>query len=384
MTAATKAEVEQIMASRAVATEMMVQMRNRFLVDETSGTIRYLPDHMTKIWACNRAEETLKATKWYELFLWMVEKKGYEWRGITREEEADIRIDQEDESSDEEAEEEESIGPLEEFEVFNAIDMKRAEKQMMADVDVMSFTRNDEKHLLARKISGCATASDIAALKKYGVQKYFRQELPIDDICTVLSKKRAVLNACSMLKLSIKERGTFFLVDAHGKKEYDFLRSDYLVLRHMDHLLRMLGYTGLRDRETRINVMALDAVDQDGAVPTTWTLMEKAPTTWIRRGAVPMTWIKAEKLEAARKLREGVLEKLGAIRKLRKQDRNRANSITLEIKGILKRLLGLQLQGERKMKRGARYSVHTIQEMEDIWRLLALTTISSGPSGRQP
>lgn len=46
MTAATEAEVAKIMASRDVNTNMMVQVRNRFLEECRSDTIKYLPDNM--------------------------------------------------------------------------------------------------------------------------------------------------------------------------------------------------------------------------------------------------------------------------------------------------------------------------------------------------
>lgn len=409
MIAATEAEVTKIMASRDVRSDMMIQMRNRFLVDDTSDTIKYLPDHMTKIWACNRAEETLKVKLWYPLFFWMVEMKGYEWRMITPDEVTEVGADEDDDDDDgeensgggEDDEDESSDGPLEQFQVFNAIDMKEAEKQIMAEVDVTSFTRNDEKHLLSLKISGNATPSDIAALKKYNVQKHFRQELTIDDICTVLRKKRAIVNACSMLKLTVQERAEFFLVEAHGKKEHDFLRVDYPVLRQMDHLLRMLGYSGLNDRTAVINVMALDEFDGTDAVARavaqegegtdeaalegegtdemaqegvregegTDEMAMEAEDTDERAEEGEGTEDAARKAEATRKLGEDVARKLAIIRKLTKKVRIKTNSTTAEIKGILKNLIGLQLKGERIMERSARYSVHTIKENDDIWRV---------------
>ena len=389
MIAATEAEVTKIMESRDVRSDMMVQMRNRFLVDDTSDTIKYLPDHMTKIWACNRAEETLKVKLWYPLFFWAVEMKGYEWRMITPEEVTEVGADEDDDDDDgeessgdgEDDEDESSDGPLEQFQVFNAIDMKEAEKQMMAEVDVMSFTRNDEKHLLSRKISGNATPSDIAALKKYNVQKHFRQELSIDDICTVLRKKRAILNVCSMLKLTVQERAEFFLVEAQGKKEHDFLRADYPVLRQMDHLLRMLGYSGLNDRTTSINVMALDEVEGTGEMAAQGG--EGTDESGYEAQEGEGTEDAARKAEATRKLGGDVARRLGIIRKLTKQDRNRANSTTAEIKGVLKRLLGLHLKGARG-GRPDRIFGHKIQEVDDIWRVARIDNIFFMRNGRQP
>lgn len=87
------------------------------------------------------------------------------------------------------------------------------------------------------------------------MQKLFREEQTVDEIYTVLRKKRAIMNACSMLKLSIEERVEFFLVEARGKDEHDFLHSDYLVLRHTDLQLRVLGYSGLKDRTRSIYLM---------------------------------------------------------------------------------------------------------------------------------
>eukprot|EP00903_Cladosiphon_okamuranus_P022871 g21063.t1 len=182
-----EAEVAKIMASRDAKTPMIVQMRNRYLEDDSSDTIKHLPDNMTKIWACNLADDTLKAKVWYPLFLWMVRKKGYKYRRVSPEEEAEARV-VESEEDDKESDD----GPLEQFQVFSAFDMKEAEKKMMADIDVMSFTQSEEKHLLAREIQGVAQQEDIIALKKYSVQKLFREELAVDEIYTVLRKKRAM------------------------------------------------------------------------------------------------------------------------------------------------------------------------------------------------
>ncbi|CAM9825871.1 unnamed protein product [Ectocarpus sp. 13 AM-2016] len=130
MTAATEAEVAKIMAPRDAKTPMTVQMRNRFLEDDSIDMIKYLLENMTKIWACNLAEETFKAKMWYPLFLWMVRKKGYKYRRASREEEAKLGIDsEEDEEGGDEGDgddEESDNGPLEQFQVFSALDMKEA------------------------------------------------------------------------------------------------------------------------------------------------------------------------------------------------------------------------------------------------------------------
>lgn len=71
----------------------------------SSDTIKYLADHMTRIWACNLTEGTLKVNLWYPLFLWMVVQKGQQYRNVRREEEVKLGID-----IDEEEEEEERSG----------------------------------------------------------------------------------------------------------------------------------------------------------------------------------------------------------------------------------------------------------------------------------
>lgn len=118
---------------------------------------------MNKIWACNLAEEMLKAKMWYPLFLWVVRKKGHKYRRVSREEEAEFGTDSDEEEEDEGGDgddEESDDGPLEQFRGFSALDMKEAEKKIMAGIDVMSFSRSDEKHLLALKIQGIAQQSE--------------------------------------------------------------------------------------------------------------------------------------------------------------------------------------------------------------------------------
>lgn len=202
------------------------------------------------------------------------------------------------------------------------------------------------------------------ALDRHRVQKHFREELTIDDICTVLRKKRAILNACSMLKLSVEERADFFLVDAQGKN--DLLQSDYLALRHMDHLLRALGYSGMNDRTKSIK---LGALEFDANVQARETTQE----TELAEDVDGMDVADAQETtrevrDAARKLAGDVGRKLDVIRKIRRNVRIKTDSIVTEMKGILKNLIGLNLDRTRG-PRPERVSEYKMQEMDDIWRI---------------
>ena len=71
---------------------------------------------------------------------------------------------------------------------------------------------------LKKKIARTATEEQLAMLKKYSVQKkHFVQELRVDDIMTVLKKRRAVINVCSMLTLSPEERDDYFVIDTDSR-----------------------------------------------------------------------------------------------------------------------------------------------------------------------
>eukprot|EP00903_Cladosiphon_okamuranus_P015637 g14439.t1 len=183
-------------------------------------------------------------------------------------------------------------------------------------------------------------------------KRLFREELSVDDIYTVISKRRAVMNACSMLKLSVNERAEFFLVDAHGREEYDFLRSDYLVLRHVDRLLRVLGYSGLNDRTKSVNLMVLDAKPQDQETS------QDAKDGDIAQLAEDVT----RKLEIVRKIRRNV------------RFRGKTESIVKEMKSILKTLIGIHLKGSRG-PRPERVFEHKMQEIDDIWRIARMGNV---------
>eukprot|EP00903_Cladosiphon_okamuranus_P022905 g21097.t1 len=240
--------------------------------------------------------------------------------------------------------------------------MKEVEKEMMAGIDVMSFTRDDERHLLARKIQVVATQSEIVTLKKRSVQKLFREELSVDDIYTVIHKKRAIMNACSMLKLSVKERAEFFLAEAHGRGEYDFLRSDYLVLRHVDRLLRVLGYSGLNDRTKSVNLTVLDAKPQHRE-----TSQETKDGEDIAQLAED---VDAMGLSDAQR----VSQMLHVIKKIRRDIRIKTGSRVTELKAILKKTIGIHLKGS-KGPRPERVFEHKMQEIDDIWRIARIPNV---------
>ena len=255
--------------------------------------------------------------------------------------------------------------------------VKDVEKERMAGIDVMSFSSNDEKRLLALKENGIATPSDIAALKKFSVQQHFRQELSVNEIFTVLRSGRAVLNACSMLKLSAEERAVFFTAGAGM-----FGQSDYLALREIDQLLRVLGYSGLNDRTKSVNLLALDdAVDQahqktDGAEDVVESAeelgdLQVAEAEETYREAKDVTAIDlAEDVAETRKLAANVKKKLEEVKKILRRVRIRGTKdrMLTEMKGILKNLIGIRFEGERG-PRPERVVVHKMQECKDIWRI---------------
>lgn len=141
----------------------------------------------------------------------------------------------------------------------HSVDIGVRERALLANVDAMSFDDNAERDLY-KKISGTATEEQLATLNKYSVQKHFKQELSVGDIVAVWKNKRAVLNVCSMLKLSPEERDNYFVIDTENRMEQDFLSRDHLILRNMERLLELLGYTGFGDRVTTVQLEENDSV----------------------------------------------------------------------------------------------------------------------------
>eukprot|EP00752_Nemacystus_decipiens_P010632 g9469.t1 len=233
---------------------------------------------------------------------------------------------------------------------------------MMAGINVMSFSRDDEQRLLDLKKNGVANQSETVALKKYGVQKFFREELSVDDICTFIRKKRVIMNACSMLKLSVEERAEFFLADARGGGEYDFIRSDYLALRHMDSLLRVLGYSGLDHRTKSVNLMALDANPR--AQETSQEAQDGEDDADLAEEVDAMELADAQRVD----------QMLHVIKRIRKDIRIKTGSKVTEMKAILKNIMGMHLKGS-KGPRPERVFEHKMQEIDDIWRIARIPNV---------
>lgn len=146
------------------------------------------------------------------------------------------------------------------------------------------------------------------------------------DIVAVWNKKRAVLNVCSMLKLSPEERDNYFVIDTENRMEQDFLSRDHLILRNMERLLELLGYTGCGDRATMVKLEESDSV-----------------------------------VAALRKVTD-----------LSVRVRGSSSNLKTMISRILKSLLGLKSERVRVGKGNKRCPMYRIAEDKAVWRIAKL------------
>lgn len=153
-----------------------------------------------------------------------------------------------------------------------------------------------------------------------------------------------------MLKLSVKERADFSLVDAPSM---GFLRSDYLALRYFDSLTRQLGYRGLADRSTSVHLMGLDATENTDGMDVVADAQETSQ----------------EARDVAQEGADGVIrEGLHAIQAILPNVRTRGAGIVTGIKGSLRNLIGLHLKGSKGPSPKKLYK-HKIDEIDEIWKL---------------
>lgn len=128
----------------------------------------------------------------------------------------------------------------------------------MAGLDVMHLDESWKTKIVKKIMNGTATDLECLAYKKYMIEKQITEELDIDSIITVVDSKRAVRNVCNLLKIPPEERDNYHIIHMDSRLELDFMCKDHVIQNKLDNLLRHLGYSGVNDRTTKVDVTQVD------------------------------------------------------------------------------------------------------------------------------
>lgn len=221
-------------------------------VDE-DGRIKWVPNHITKLWAYNLAETSLKYSHWYAHFLWILEKKQLECVDETHGDDCKKDYDE----------------ILKEF-------TKESEEEEIATFNEIDVSCNDHGWYLnasQNQRAGVSCRYELMQLRKYKVQQFFKDSLGGKDIIFYEKHHRQIWNQLAVTKLTREDMANFWRKDL--KTDKDFAKDDYKVLPLLEDVLKHMGFSGFDDRSSRVDVRglpenkeAMEILDQIAAITT--------------------------------------------------------------------------------------------------------------------
>lgn len=249
-----KDELVKIEQSRDTRDEMLMTMKNTFSRRYKGGQVvphdrewAFLPSHLTKIWACNRAEELLKRKSWYPHLLWILQKKGYE-----------LALHDDYKIQDEELiKERENI--ITKYEGVDPDEIATIKREFLEEIDVMEIEEEEILEMKKQERTGGASVEMKLTLMKYEVQKHFKEKLSADEVLAFIGKKRSILNVIRFLNIPFAEQEKKHLEIAEERDEVDFQSTDILVLGEILKILKHLGYSGFEDTNTCLDLLHIDS-----------------------------------------------------------------------------------------------------------------------------
>lgn len=275
-------------------------------VDE-DGRIKWVPNHITKLWAYNLAETTLKYSHWYAHFLWILEKKQLECIDETHDGECKEDYDE----------------VLKEF-------TKESEEEEIATFDEIDVSCTDHGWYLnasQNQRAGVSCRYELMQLRKYKVQRFFKDSLGGKDIIFYEKHHRQIWNQLAMTKLTREDMANFWRKDL--KIDKDFAKNDYKVLPLLEDLLKQMGFSGFGDRSSKVDVRGLPE-------------------------------------------NKGVIEILDQITAITMNTRNRAEEPLNRVKTYLESLTGIKMDNVQKQIRGERFRQYYITDKPNIKDMLEL------------
>lgn len=203
-------------------------------VDE-NGLIKWVPNHIAKLWAFNLAERRLTHGHWYAHFLWILGKKQLQYTdethdGIYQKNYDDI---------------------LQEF-------TKESEEDEAATFDAIDVSCNDHGwylNALENKRAGVSCQHELMQLRKYQVQRFFGDILSGKDIIFYEKHRRQIWNQLALTRLTAADMENFWRHDL--KIDKDFAKCDYKVMILLESVLKLMGFSGYTDRSSKVDARGL-------------------------------------------------------------------------------------------------------------------------------
>lgn len=219
-------------------------------VDE-NGIIKWVPNHIAKLWAYNLAERSLTHGHWYAHLLWILDKKGLQYTDETHDGTCEKDYDE----------------VLREF-------TEESEGDEIATFDSIDVSCNDHGwylNALENKRAGVSCQHELMQLRKYQVQRLFVDILGGGDIIFYEKHRRQIWNQLALTRLTTADMESFWRHDL--KIDKDFAKDDYKVLILLERVLQHLGFSGYTDRSSKVdtrgferNKDAMEILDQIRAV----------------------------------------------------------------------------------------------------------------------
>lgn len=203
-------------------------------VDE-DRRIKWVPNHITKLWVYNLAETILKYGHWYAHFLWILDKKQLECTHETHDGDCKENYDE----------------ILKDF-------TKESVEDEIATFNEIGVSCNDHGWYLNALENQRARVScryEIVQLRKYNVQRFFMDSLDGKDIIFYEKHHRQIWNQLALNKLTREDMANFWRKDL--KIDKDFPKVDYKVLPLLEDVLKHMGFSGFDDRSSKVDVCGL-------------------------------------------------------------------------------------------------------------------------------
>eukprot|EP00752_Nemacystus_decipiens_P017186 g15395.t1 len=162
-------EMNRIMNRRAYITEVMTENQrelNRTIFKQGVGhKARFYPTLLTELIGWRHVERFLADFHWIQYLLQIFEQKGYTWA---------TSIDKVDDN-------EEKKG-LEEMIGAKGEAVKRDETRRLNRVDVYQMDAEDIEKLVKKQQASAATLNDVAKIRKYRVQRFYRDKIDASHV----------------------------------------------------------------------------------------------------------------------------------------------------------------------------------------------------------
>eukprot|EP00903_Cladosiphon_okamuranus_P009645 g9178.t1 len=162
-------EMNRIMNRRTYITGVMTENQrelNRTIFKRGVGyETRFYPTLLTELFAWSHVERFLADFHWIQYLIQIFEAKGYTWA-----------------TSIDRVHDEEGKRGLEELFGAKGEAVQKDEKRPLNEVDVYEMDAEDIKELVKKQRSGAATRDDVAKIKKYSVQRFYRDKIDATDV----------------------------------------------------------------------------------------------------------------------------------------------------------------------------------------------------------